>query len=70
MIKLYLYVVQKLSYLLSRFEVVLPLCELPGVGLVQLLELGSLVLHQHLPLLVLEMLELLDGRRAIGFGFL
>ena len=58
------------SYLFSRFEVILPLGELPGVGFIKLLELGSLVFHQHLPLFILKMLKFLDGCRAVCLGFL
>jgi hypothetical protein len=42
------------SHLLSGFEVRLPVLELLAVALLQLLQLGRLVLHQHLPLLVLD----------------
>jgi hypothetical protein len=42
------------SHLLSWFEVRLPVLEFLAVALLQLLQLGRLVLHQHLPLLVLE----------------
>ena len=60
----------KVTYLLSRFEVILPLSELSRVGFIKLLELGSLVFHQHLPLFILKMLKFLDGRRAVGLGLL
>ena len=44
-------------YLFPGLEVRLPLLELPGVALLQLLQLGRLVLHQHLTLLVLQEIE-------------
>ena len=60
----------KVPYLFSRFEVILPLSELSRVGFIKLLELGSLVFHQHLPFFILKMLEFLDGRSAVCLGFL
>ena len=59
-----------MTYLFSRFEVILPLSELSRVGFVKLLQLGSLVLHQHLPLFILKMLKFLDSRSAVCLGFL
>ena len=50
------------SNLFSGLQLILPFLQLQGVALVQLLELLRLVLHQHLALLVLELLQLLDGR--------
>ena len=43
------------SYLFPWLQVSLPVLELLGVGLVQLLQLRRLVLHEHFPLLVLEL---------------
>ena len=60
----------QVTYLFSRFEVILPLSELSRVGLVKLFQLGSLVLHQHLPFFILKMLKFLDSRSAVGLGFL
>lgn len=49
-----------LSYLLPWLELRLPVLDLRGVRLVELLELERLVLRQHLALLVLHHLQLLD----------
>ena len=48
-------------YLFARLEVSLPLSDVLGVLLVELLEFESLVFHQELPLLILHLLQLLDG---------
>ena len=53
-----------LLYLFSRLELSFPVPELLGVGLVELLELQRFVLHQHLALFVLKLLQLLDGRAS------
>ena len=60
----------KVTYLFSRFEVILPLSELSRVGFIELLQLGGLVFHQHLPFLILKMLKFLDSRSAVCLGFL
>ena len=49
------------THLLPGLELRLPLPELGRVLLVQLLQLERLMLHEHLPLLVLKLLQLLDG---------
>ena len=51
----------KVFYLFARLEVSLPLSDVLGVLLVKLLEFESLVFHQELPLLILHLLQLLDG---------
>ena len=43
------------SYLFPWLQVSLPVLELLGVGLVQLLQLRRLVLHEHFSLLVLKL---------------
>ena len=57
-------------YLFSRLQLRLPLLQLSSITLIQLLELSCLMLHQHLPLLILELLKLLDSSLGAGSSFL
>ena len=52
--------VTRCTDLLPGLEVGLPVLELLGVALVKLLQLGSLVLHKHLALLVLELRDVIS----------